>query len=261
MEIDAFRLRHVAECVEDQPNGSAILDELLDRTGLSRKALSPGKTVDAAKEPEFVTEACDILNDPVFAAKAGLSLRDGTNLTSYIAKHSRTLRAAIDNSARYYSVVDLAFSYSLRVSGNAASFEVDCRDPKFSHFHRHKEFLLFVALSRMRSLTNSGFYPIEMRFDYEVKLAATSFQKLAGCPIAFGAERMEILLPLSTLDLMIPTYDANLQNHLMQYGEKLLKESPDQAPSLEVKIKGILAGSLPARISTLISFLASVRAY
>ena len=151
MQIDAFRLRHVAECVEKQPNGSAILDELFRRTKLSRKAISLDKTVDVLKEPEFITEACDILQDPVFAARAGLSLRDGTNLTSYIAKYSPTLRAAIENSSRYYSIFDPAFSYSLRVSGNAASFEVDCRDPEYFQFHRHKEFLLFAALSRARS--------------------------------------------------------------------------------------------------------------
>ena len=250
MQIDAFRLRHVAECVENQPNGTAVLDEVLGRTGLSRKAISPGNAIDALKEPQFMAVACDTLKDPVFAARAGLSFRDGTNLTSYIAKHSQTLRAAIENSARYYSVFDPAFSYSLRVSGNVASFEVVCRDPKFSQFHRHKEFLLFAGLARARSLTNTGFYPIEMRFDHEVRSAAKAIRKLAGFSVVFGAESIEILLPLSTLDLTIPTYDPSLQNHLMRYGEKLLKEAPDQDPSLETKIKGILAGSLPGRMAT-----------
>ena len=250
MQIDTFRLRHMAKCVQNQPNGSAILDELFRRTSLSREVISLNKTVDILKEPEFITEACDILQDPVFAARAGLALRDGTSLTSYIAKHSRTLRAAIENSSRYYSVFDPAFSYSLKVSGNAASFELDCIDAEFCQFHRHKEFLLFAALSRVRFLTNTNFYPIEMRFDHEMKSAAKVIQKLAGCPVVFGVESIEILLPLSTLDLTIPTYDPSLQNHLMQYGERLLKETPDQEPTLEVKIKSILANSLPGRMVT-----------
>jgi AraC-like DNA-binding protein len=240
----------LAECVENLSHDPAVLDEILRRSSLSRNAILPNKTVDALKEPKFINEACEVLADPAFGAKAGLLFRNGTSLNSYIAKYSQNLRAAFENSGRYYSILDPAFNYSLAISGNAASFQLECRDPEFSQFHRHIEFLLFAALGRARSLTSREFHPIEIRFNHEVKSAAKAIQKLAACPVVFGAEVTEMILPLATLDLPIPSYEPNLQKHLIEYGDKLLKDLPDRYPSLEVKIKNLLAGCLPGRIAS-----------
>ncbi len=248
LKIDAFRLRHLAECVENQSQNPEVLDEVLRRVGLSRKAIESPKSIETIVELRFVNEACYVLDDPAFGARAGLQFRDGTNLTSYIAKYSPNLRAAIDNSARYYSLFDPAFSYSLRVSGNAASFSFSCKDPTVSQFYQYKEFLLFAALARGRSLTGKNYYPLEMRFDHEAKSEAKEIRKLAGCPVVFGAENIEIIQSLTTLDLPIPTYDPNLQKHLIEYGERLLEDLPEHNPSLQIQVKGILVNSLPGRI-------------
>lgn len=245
MEVDAFRMRHLAECVENQSQYPEVLDEVLRRVGLSRTAIEPPKLIQTSLEPKFANEACQALEDSAFGAKAGLQFRDGTNLTSYIAKYSANLRKAIENSARYYALFDPAFSYSLSVSGNAASFEFACKDPTFSQFYQFKEFLLFAALARGRSLTGIDYYPLEMRFDHEAKSAAKEIGKLAGCPVVFGAEKNELILSLSTLDLPIPTYDPNLQKHLIDYGERLLEDLPEDKPSLHIQIKRAIVSSLP----------------
>lgn len=250
MLIDAFRLRHLAACVEKQSQDPAILDQVLHRTGLSRDDIAEPNTVEALKEPTFVMEACDLLGDPTFAVKAGLEFRDGTNLTSYIAKYSQNLRGAIENSQRYYSTFDPAFSYSLNVSSNAASFSLSCNDATFSMFHRHKEFLLFGALARGRSLTGTDFYPIEMRFSHGAKSIAEEIVRLAQCPVVFSAENTEIILPLATLKLPIPTFDPNLRNHLIEYADRLLADAPETTLSLEIKVKSILLSCLPNHIPT-----------
>lgn len=225
-----------------------MLDALFKKTGLTRKAIAQNHASNNRREPYFVNEACALLEDPIFAARTGLSITDATSLTTYIAKHSADLRSAFEGSARYYSMFDPAFTFRTVPSGNAASFEITCTDPDYAHLHRHKEFLLFGALARCRSLTATHFYPIEIRFDFEVKSASAQLEKLAGCPVVFGCEKTEMILSLGTLDLPIPTCDPKLRTYLVEFGESLLAEQKDHAPDLRVKVKSILTNNLPTRI-------------
>lgn len=250
MEIDAFRLRHIVKCIEAETRDPDVLATLFQRSGLSSQAIRQNAASNNLREPFFVNEACALLDDPTFAARAGLSIADATSLTSYIAKHSADLRSAIESSARYYSIFDPAFSFSLHMSGNAASFEISCTDPDYAHLHRHKEFLLFGSLARCRVLTQTHFYPIEMRFDHEVKSAADALRKLAGCPVVFGAEKTEMILSLASLELPIPTCDPKLCAYLVEYADGLMAERNEQEPNLPMKVKSILSDTLPGRIAS-----------
>ena len=199
----------------------------------------------------FVRLACDRLGDTTFAARAGLAFRDATSLTAYISKHSRTLRKAIENSQKYYRIVDPDYRYSLRVSDNVASLEVYCVTPYFEKFHRYSEFLLCSGLTRLRILADVEFYPLELRFVHDVKPATrAAFEKAVGATTKFGVERMELLLAPSTIDLPIPTFDPYLRTHLMEYGERLLSERPEEDPELRARVERIIFAGLPGRIGT-----------
>ena len=250
-DFSATRIKHLVAMLAEQARDAEVVDDVLQKAGLSLKDI-PHKSnaVGPMKEALFVREACDALFDPTFATRAGLKMPETTTITAYITKYSKDLRAAIENSSRYFSLVDPAFSFSLKISGNSASFEADYIDATFSRFHRHKEFFLFNALARMRSITESNFFPLEIRFDHEVKLAAASIRRLAGFPVIFGAERMEIILPLTVLDLPIPTYDPSLVSYLMEYGERLLEEQPNHIPSLRTQVVRVLTSTLPGRVGT-----------
>lgn len=249
MEFDAFRLRHLVDCLDIETGDTSAADKLLTRIGTPPGALQSPSSLSTQSEALFLDAACKYLDDPVFGARAGLQLKDGTNLTSYIAKHSKSLHKAIENSARYYATYDPAFSYAVSSSGNAASFGVTCVDPEYGHFHRYVEFILFAAIARASTLTGKAVPPLEMRFAHPVGFATKPFEALAGCPVLFGAERTEIILPLWVLDLEIPTFDPNLRNHLMEYGDKLLQDAPARKPTLSQQIKSVLAVGLPAKMA------------
>lgn len=249
MEVDPFRIRHIVECLDSETADTAIADKLLAGIGSDRSALMPPAKMSTENEPVFLDAACRYLDDPFFAARSGLQMQDGTNLTSYIAKHSRSLQKAIENSARYYAIYDPAFSYSVIATGNAASFNLTCVDPEYGHFHRFVEFITFVAIARARRLTGKSIVPLEIRFAHPVGFTSKPFEALAACPVRFGAEQTEIILPLWVMDLEIPTFDPILRTHLMEYGEKLLKEAPARRKTLSQQIKTVLAASLPGRMA------------
>ena len=250
MEFDAFRLRHLVDCLDRETADAFVGDKMLTQVGITRAACQPSSKLNTRTEALFLDAVCKSLDDPLFAARAGLQLKDGTNLTSYIAKHSKSLRKAIENSARYYATYDPAFSYDVTASGNAASFAVTCVDPDYGHFHRYLEFIVFAAIARASALTSKKVPPLEIRFAHPVGFSSKPFETLVGCPVHFGAEQTEIILPLWVLDLEIPTFDPTLRSYLMEYGDRLLRDAPTHKPTLSQQIKSVLAAGLPANMAS-----------
>lgn len=247
--VRAQRLLFVLQCLDAEGEGSTAGDVALAAHSLSREKLTrPDCKVSSEQEARFVEMACDALDDNSFAVRAGLQFRDSTALTAYISKYSQNLRDAIENSAKYFSIIDPAYSIGLRVSSNSASFELKRLDPSLGHHHRFVEFLLFAGLGRMREITQSSFFPLEIRFDHNVKSAASKIARQAGFPVLFGAESCEMILSRASLELPIPTYDPSLREHLKEYGNRLKNENPSRDPGLRAQIEGILGANLPGRI-------------
>lgn len=249
LSANTGRFLFLVTAFQQQAKDPAALKEVLRHSGLTHASDNMEESVEPELEAEFVRYACDFLGDVTFGARSGLNIGETATVISYIGKSSATLRKAIENSQRYYRAIDPSHSYSLRISGNSASFELQRLSPTFARYHRYTEFLLFAALRRMRTILGVEFFPIEARFDHPLKTDARAVQKMAGFPVCFGAERTEILLPLSALDLPVPTYDPKLRTHLMEYGERLLRESPSPIPTVRSKVEAVLLTSLPGRIA------------
>lgn len=237
---------------------SETRQEVLRRSGLEEPLGGFADEMDPKKEAKFLQHACDVLNDQTFAMHVGLNLGEIGTLTNFIAKASSNLRSAIEHSQRYYGVVDPSHKYSLHVSSNSASFIIERTDPSFNAEHRFIEFLLLGALSRMRVFAGVQFLPLEIRFEHEFAGSIEALERMVGFPLVFAAERAEIILPLSALELPIPTYNPSLRTHLMQYGERLLKELPSHTPSLREKIEAELAANLPGHIGSAEEIAASL---
>ena len=250
MQPNAFRLNHIVSCFDDEAGDPKLTDDLLRDLGLSREQIGETRTIDMRAEPRFLNAACAALDDPLFAARTGLRFKHSSNLNNYIAKHSKNLRKAVENSARYYAIFDPAFRYELHLSSNAASFKLICADPDFIAFHRHLEFLAFAFMERGRVLTDTNFNVLEMRFPHQPAWSTSRYSALAGCPVQFGAEHCEIIVPLWALETPIPTFDPNLRNYLMDYGDTLLRNMKTGEPSLRQQIKAALADRLPAHLAS-----------
>lgn len=204
MNIFSQRLTQLVSFFEQISDDPDALAQVLERAGLPGNATAREGEITPQGVAEFVRHGCDVLGDATFGVRAGLMLGEIGSLTNYIGKFSLNLRAAIENSQRYYNTIDPSHAYSLRVAGNFASFELDRIDPTFAKYHRYSEFLLFGALSRMRSITGVAFSPLEMRLVHDVKSGIRSIQQIAGFPVVFGAEKTEIILPLSRWKFRYP---------------------------------------------------------
>ncbi len=247
MQTNHFRLKYLFNFI--QQHNSPLAEKCLAEIGLSKTDLQPDRgTNSTQKEAKFLKLAFDTLGDPTIGAQAGLAYHKAPTLPGYIARHSKDIAAAIINSARYYSTADKGYSYSLRLSGNSSSFELETLDESLTKYYRHKEFMLYSALGYLRSITQNKFFPLEMRFGHEQRSDVKKFGHLAGCSVKFGCEKTEMILSNSTLKVAIPTYDLSLRKHLTEYGERLLKDIPSRQPSLSVRVEGILVKGLPDQL-------------
>ncbi len=249
MDVDIARIQLLTKTLDQQANDPGVADRILAKCDLTREAIAPPAAVYSAhQEALFVRYACDALGDITFAAQAGLQFTSSSSLTAYISKYSRDLRQVIENTSRFHGIIDPAISFSLRLAGNFAAIEADWKDASFARYHRRTEFLIFAGLARIRSLTQSNFYPIEIRLQHEVGENSNKFQKLAGFPVVFGAERLEIVLAMSSLDLPVPTYDSNLREHLLEYGERVLAERRSPKQKLRAQVEGLITRSMPGTV-------------
>ncbi len=248
MNVDIDRLHFLREALDARLEKRNTL-EVLDRSGLGPRDLPEDATSFCAhKEALFVRYACDALNDITFAASVGLGVTSSSTLTAYISKYSRDLEQVIENTSHFHDMIDPAIAFSLRVSGNFAALEARWKDASFARYHRRTEFLMFAAVARMRNLTQTDFHPIEIRFQHEVGDHTHAFQQLAGFPVVFGSESLEIVLSPSSLNLPVPTYDPSLRAHLLEYGERVLAERRVPKQLTRAKVEGLITRSLPGRI-------------
>ncbi|KIC42181.1 AraC family transcriptional regulator [Ruegeria sp. ANG-R] len=248
MDVDTSRIQLLMRTLAQRADPN-VVNAVLKDSELSRADTEPPATrYSAYKEALFVRHACDALGDITFGARAGLEFSSSSSVTAYISKYSRDLKQVMENTARFHGIIDPALAFSLRVSGNAASLEAEWKDSGFSRFHRRTEFLLFAAIARMRALTQLKLHPIEMRFQHSVGQHADTFQKIGGFPVTFGAERLEIILSLPSLEIPIPTYDPSLRAHLLEYGERLLAERTSPTQKTRAQIEGLITRSMPGGI-------------
>ncbi len=259
MGVDNTWLRHFARRFEEYVSDGRVFNDVLKGSGLTRSDLKEtASQIDPYKEGQFVRLACDHLNNPAFATMAGLAFNSPRDLVWYIAKYSRNLKEAVENAAHYGALVDDTIDYSLVLSGNHASLQMHITDGGLVKYHRRTEFLVFSAISLMRVVTNAPVHPLEIRFQHMVRSAGPEIQKAAGCVVSFDSEKTELILSLSSLDLPIPSYDPALQEHLADYGDKLLNESVGRAPSTCGKVESLLLNALPGQIPSVQEVAASL---
>ncbi len=249
MDVDIARVQLLATMLEQETGDPASVDRVLQSSGLNRSDVAPPATrCSAHQEAQVVRHACDTVGDITFGARTGLQFKSANNVTAYISKYSRDLKQVLENTVRFHGMIDPALAFKLRVTGNAAYVEAEWKDPTFSRYHRRTEFLLFAGVARMRALTRVNLHPIQMRFQHEVGRNAAEYQKIGGFPVEFGAERVEIILSIPSLDLPVPTYDPSLRAHLLEYGERLLAERRSPKKQTRGQVEGMITQSMPGGI-------------
>ncbi|WP_372887452.1 helix-turn-helix domain-containing protein [Shimia sp.] len=243
------RLKALVTALDDFADGPAAADAALAGIGLGRNALT-GATLrpKPGSEAAFLQDACKAVQDDRFAALAGLAYRDGTVQTGCICKYSRTLRNAINHTARFLSNLDPGLRVSLKQSGNSAALALTLPKDETAGQDRFAEFLMFSTLSRLRRIAGAAFLPLEIRFSHAAPHIAESISRQAGCAVTFGAGRCEMILAPSVLELPVPGHDPNLRAHELLQAGRPRPEASSESADLRHRVEAVLLANLPGRV-------------
>ncbi len=249
----------------DERRIDAVLLRAMQRAGLSSRALTytrarfdarPDKTSPLAhpnqriRAAEWLNAAIEETGDVTFAARTGLHYRHNGEVSDYIAKYSATLRDAIGNTATFALLEGPVLTWSLCEADEVASLDIEVHDTAILMHHRLLEFIVFAGLARMRLLTHTSLAPKEICLPHRMRGPISSYQALAGCSVRFGTGKLAIVISKSALDLPIPTKDANLLAHLVDYAGRLLLECVPSKASLESRVEAAVVKGLPDQKAT-----------
>lgn len=245
MNIEDSALPHIVSALRDHGIEEGVINKTLKAC---LRDVSSSDQVTQETEAKFIAEATILAGDATFAARVGFSFHLESTLSDYIARYSKDLRSALDQSSRFHAVDSPALGWSLKQPGNAASLDLFWKEGKFKQYWQYAEFCIFSTLARLRMLTQTELCPIEIRFIHDAKTLEKPLTELAGCPVRFGSESFEILLPLSSLGLSIPSYDPRLHALLSDFGERLLRDHHASPETLRSKVEGQIMSALPTKL-------------
>ncbi len=247
-EVSIQRLQHLASEFSGA-GGNTETGLLLRACGVPTSTMSdPNGRITIRQEAEFVRRACDALGDPLFAARAGLAYRDAATLTAYVARSCETLGQAIEHALRYLALADSDTVLQLTELDGAPFFSLRSRSGTLDRFFRHREFLAFALVARLRRIAGASFVPAGLAFRHDIRSHRKAMERLAGCRIHVECAETGIWLTSAALNLPISTADPVLRTHLSQLGEGLLAKSFQEDRPLSEQVEAALIESLPGRL-------------
>lgn len=248
-EVSIQRLSHLVQTFEADLGGRHDAAPILRACGIAATALKdPKGRIAIQQEAQFIHHACAALDDPMFAARAGLAYRDAATLTAYIAKSCETLQQAIELAARYLALSDGDTVLSLEQRGDAPFLAVHSRSGTMERHLRHREFVTLALVARLRRIAGAGFTPAGLMFRHDIRGHHAALEKLAGCSVKVAQQHTGVILTAHTLTLPISTADPGLRAYLSQHGDGLLQAQTPHDQPLPQQVEAALLQSLPGRL-------------
>ncbi|WP_139280783.1 AraC family transcriptional regulator [Shimia gijangensis] len=223
------------------------MEQLVRRVGVDPKHRADAD-VTTLQEAQLLREACKSAEDISFAARIGSTFRQSQTLTGYIAKSSKTLGSAIENSARFYTLADSETNFDLSRTSSEDVMKIENNNGALLRHHRFQEFLVFGLLARLRVLAGVDFFPEKLCLQHEVGDHQQPFTKLAGCRVEFASEFTGIVFGQTTLDLPMANYDPSLVDYLSELGANMLAAHGTHRDSYRAQVEKHLIKQLPGRI-------------
>jgi AraC-like DNA-binding protein len=248
-EVSILRLRHLAETLEKEPGGEHAIAPVLRACGITTAHMTdPRCRITIRQEAEVIRRISEILADPLSVARAGLAFRDAATLTAYVARSCKTLEQALDLASQYLALSDSDTTLTLNPNETGALLALRSRSETMDKEHRHREFLVFAVLARLRRIAGAEFAPLRIVFRHDIRGHKAGLERLAGCSIHVDQPETGIILSRSTLNLPISTADPELRAYLRQHGDNLLSTQVVANPPLPEQVEAVLLQSLPGKL-------------
>ncbi len=170
--------------------------------------------------------AADAAHDPSFGVHAAEALPIGAlDVLDYLVSAEATAGAALARLTRYIRLVHDRANLRLVVEPGHASIVGGVPAMPAPQLD---EFLLTLLLVRSRQATGVAWKPERMAFQHERAHDDGELSRVFGCPLVFGASRVELRFARSVLDLPNVRADSTLLAVVSRYADEALESVPDR---------------------------------
>lgn len=243
-EVPVAWVRHVAgQCGPDSPLIAAALRE----GGLDPAVLTDSsERVPSKAFVRFLDAAARLSGDGLFGLTMGetYDIR-ASGLAAYTAIAAATLQEALANAVRYGSIVDTSARYGLVDHGTAVAFEVETGSAVLRTSRHTSEFKVAFTLTAGRRWVGQAFRPLEVSFVHQRRASAREVARRLGCPVRFGAERIDIRFARSQMALPLLGADPYLLALITRHADEVLARRRPSAEAFRGRVERIVLGTLP----------------
>lgn len=230
-----------------------MLSETLSEVGISEEALAEaGTMIPLIKEVAVVEHLARLSDNPLFPLRLGLTSQANTgSVLSYILFSSPDLRTGLTHIGTFVQLTRPRSKIEIIASDTSLEFRMAHPDPKVQAAYAYREFVLGNILHSWAAATQTTLLPERVCIAAPLGSRAKSLAKELRCPVEDAKGHTAIVLRDDTLSLPISTNDAQLLQHLTDYGQMLLKKRRPQAASARDLLFNYLMRQLPAGLPSL----------
>ena len=148
-------------------------------------------------------------------------------IADYIARSQNTQRESFQSMQRYLPLLGYGNGgYSLDIDGKLARWRFWV-DPQLQIHEAAYEFVMALGVLRGRRLSGiETLAPLEVHFMHTQPASTALHDKIFACPIRFGAENTQIVMPAKFLDTKLSGADPVLSQLLSQQADRMLASLP-----------------------------------
>lgn len=247
--VSAYRLKHVARVYAKEENAAVSFEEILSHADIGADVLTDQNArVELIAEAAAVERACDVLDDPTFAARTGLSTPGAKTLLAYLARASETVGQVLEFARRYYTLEDPHLQFHAFETDNGPVVALKSEVLAGNQSPRYWELLAFGMFMRIRQIAGPELGALGVILETTDADHCRQLSEIAGCEVASGQQMCGVRLPVGGLDFPIPTSDAALVDHLTAHGDARLESMPREVESLSSKVIALVRSQLPGHL-------------
>lgn len=225
----------IATAAPDRTN----LTRAMSEAGLHWSDLSEdGKLIGQRQEVKFLHALIEQAEDPLHAAEIGLRLSGRTStIVSYVSHASRNMAEAMQAIARLIPLTRPGARLECCDESGGWQWKMDNRDPWVLESGYYQEFVTSAVLSSFRQATGQTVRPAQVQLRRVSRPRGAQLAQLWDCAVETDSDTHSVTFSAAITALPLITHDAPLLNHLSTYGDLLLSQLPDPAPSLRHQVE------------------------
>lgn len=189
--------------------------------------------------------AMTLCKDPLLPLRRGERTHPADfGILGTLAQSAATLGEALELGVRYERIVNQSFVSSLFLQDGHLCNRLEMPPLPVEQLRPVVEFDFSAQVSfghfLMRESRQGTLGPVQVFFRHQAAGPVRFYQDYFGCPVHFGADHNQIILPMDVLSLRLPSADPSLLQRLREYVDERLARDPRPVSPLVQKIERLV---------------------